>query len=78
MVKRKSKNSLIKLCRKYGKSKPIEISIEPTSLSFQGKGKTLIYVKLSNHKVFKTKEIKQNELYVDFDRKDEIVGIEIL
>ena len=80
-MKKKSKNPLVTMLKRYGTNKPISITLESFGATIGGKGRRtriLIYIKLLNHKVYRTKEIKQNELYIDYDRKGEIIGIEII
>ncbi len=81
MKRRKTRNKLVTMLERFGCNKPIEISFQSFGATLGGKNRTtriLIYIKLLNHKVYKTVEIKASELYIDYDRKGEIVGIEII
>ena len=49
------------------------------SVSGQGDGTlATFYIRISNHKVARTEEIIDNMLMVDYDSRDNVVGIEIL
>ena len=82
MKKKTTRNKLVTVLKRYGTNKPISITLESfRGVTIGGKSnrtKILMYIKLLNHKVYRTEEIKQNELYIDYDRRGEIVGIEII
>lgn len=78
---KKTRNKLVTMLERYGYKNPVKISFQSFGASIGGKKRKtgiLIYITLLNHKIYKTVEIKQHELYVDYDRKGEIVGIEII
>ncbi len=75
-MRRKSKNHIVNFIKKYKSQlgKPISIQME----SSRGSNQILTYIKLTNNKIKKTVEIEKNKVYIDYDRKNNIVGLEIL
>lgn len=75
MIKRNSKYEIIKHCVR---SLPYQISITPTSLQSYDRGiRCLLYIKILDAKVFKTVKAS-DEVYLDYDRKNRLIGVEII
>ena len=74
-----NRGNLLRFCKRYAKKiDSIEVKLTPLPLSYRGHTTTLLYIKFSNHKITKTQEINKGKIYIDYDRKGEVVGIEII
>lgn len=74
----KKRKGLLKFVEKFaGKIDPIKISITPLPLRYKGRPTTLIYVKFNDHKVKKTERVG-DRVFIDFDNRNKLVGVEII
>jgi len=64
--------------KKYCKNKtPIEITFTNNPIG-EKNSQPLTYIQLNNYKVKTTKQISDSRVYIDFDRRGRVVGIEII
>lgn len=76
-MKRDKKYNFIK---KYACSKnfPYQISITPTSMSSYDRGQMcLFYIHILKTKIKRTEKVN-DQVYLDFDKKNRLVGVEII
>ncbi len=75
-MKRKYHSKYARFVKKYKSQIGKQISI--TCESPRGMNKTLMYIKLTDHKIKETRKISNNEIFIDYDRIGRVVGIEII
>jgi hypothetical protein len=66
--------------KKYacGKNLPYQISISPASMSSYDRGQMcLFYIRLLKTKIETTEKVA-DQVYLDFDKKNRLVGVEII